>query len=181
MLAEVNKVYYRYGRYPMQCGYWTPDPRPQGVRAPYRGGCRGQKPHSPRHPTLQHQNTTVANLAYTFNSTTPHASVNYAPYAFNMGAPFSAPYQVPYGYQPNQQQVQLLHHGFNSFTHKQNSNAAQADPATVLIDQIQKLLSSHKKQAHQVNKVQASQPQPSAQWDLHTLSELPQSQGNQSE
>ena len=23
-LAEVNEVYHRYGRYPTQCGYWTP-------------------------------------------------------------------------------------------------------------------------------------------------------------
>ena len=24
MLAEVNKVYHKYGRYPTQLGYWTP-------------------------------------------------------------------------------------------------------------------------------------------------------------
>ena len=24
ILAEINEVYHRYGRYPTQCGYWTP-------------------------------------------------------------------------------------------------------------------------------------------------------------
>ena len=51
MLAEVNKVYHRYGRYPTQCGYWTPGPRPQGFRAPLRGGQGGQRPFNPRHHT----------------------------------------------------------------------------------------------------------------------------------
>ena len=36
MLAEVNEVYHRYERYPTQCGYWAPGPRPQGFRAPFR-------------------------------------------------------------------------------------------------------------------------------------------------
>ena len=38
MLAEVNKMYHKYGRYPTQHGYWTPGPRPQNFRAPFRGG-----------------------------------------------------------------------------------------------------------------------------------------------
>ena len=38
MLAEVNKVYHKYGRYPTHCGYWTPGPRPQNYRAPFRQG-----------------------------------------------------------------------------------------------------------------------------------------------
>ena len=28
MLAEVNEMYHRYGRYPTQRGYWAPGPRP---------------------------------------------------------------------------------------------------------------------------------------------------------
>ena len=28
ILAEVNEVYHKYGRYPTHCGYWTPGPRP---------------------------------------------------------------------------------------------------------------------------------------------------------
>ena len=38
ILAEVNEVYHKYGRYPTHCGYWTPGPRPQNSRAPCRGG-----------------------------------------------------------------------------------------------------------------------------------------------
>ena len=38
MLAEVNEVYHKYGRYPTQRGYWTPRLRPQNFRAPFRGG-----------------------------------------------------------------------------------------------------------------------------------------------
>ena len=38
MLAEVNEVYHKHGRYPTQCGYWIPRPRPQNFRTPFRGG-----------------------------------------------------------------------------------------------------------------------------------------------
>ena len=38
MLAEVNEVYHKYSRYPTHCRYWTPRPRPQNFRAPFRGG-----------------------------------------------------------------------------------------------------------------------------------------------
>ena len=38
MLTEVNKGYHKYGRYPTQRRYWTPRPRPQNLRAPFRGG-----------------------------------------------------------------------------------------------------------------------------------------------
>ena len=44
MLAEVNEVYHKYGRYPTQRGYWTPRPRPQNFRAPFRGGQGNQRP-----------------------------------------------------------------------------------------------------------------------------------------
>ena len=38
ILAEVNEVYHKYGRYPTHHGYWAPGPRPQNSRAPFRGG-----------------------------------------------------------------------------------------------------------------------------------------------
>ena len=38
ILAEVNEIYHKYGRYPTHCRYWTPGPRPQNFRAPFRGG-----------------------------------------------------------------------------------------------------------------------------------------------
>ena len=91
MLAEVNEVYHRYGRYPTQHGYWTPGPRPQGFRAPFSGGRGGQRPFNPRHHTQRQ--------AYMFKGTKPHTSINYTPGNFNMGAPFLTHHQVSYGYQ----------------------------------------------------------------------------------
>ena len=91
-----------------------------------------------------------------------------------MGALFSKPYQVPYGHQPNQQQIQSTQQRFNSLTHKKNNNTIQADSTATLIDQLQKTIEHHKKQAHQVNEVQAS-PQPSTQLDTHKAAELTQS------
>ena len=38
ILAEVNEVYHKYSRYPSHRGYWTPGPRLQNPRAPFRGG-----------------------------------------------------------------------------------------------------------------------------------------------
>ena len=52
MLAEVNEVYHMYGRYPTQCEYWAPGPRPHQFRAPFGGGQGGQRPFNPRHHTL---------------------------------------------------------------------------------------------------------------------------------
>ena len=37
ILVEVNEVYHKYSRYPTHHGYWTPGPRPQNFRAPFRG------------------------------------------------------------------------------------------------------------------------------------------------
>ena len=51
----------------------------------------------------------------------------------------------------------------------------QTDTA-VLVEQLQKLLSIHKRQTHQVNKVQVVTPQPSTTWDLKTTAELPPKQ-----
>ena len=89
------------------------------------------------------KNTTVANQAYTFNDTTPHASINYVPGTFSIGAPFSTHHQVPYGYQSNQQQTQLSQQRVNSFTKDQSNSVTQTD-TTVLLDQLQKLLNNHK-------------------------------------
>ena len=47
ILAEVNEVYHRYGRYPSHCGYWTPGPRSQNPRAPFRGGQGYHKSFTP--------------------------------------------------------------------------------------------------------------------------------------
>ena len=38
ILAEVNEIYHKYGRYPTHHTYWTPGPRSQNSRAPIRGG-----------------------------------------------------------------------------------------------------------------------------------------------
>ena len=47
ILAEVNEVYHKYGRYPTHCGYWTPGPRPQNSRTPFSGGQGYQKSFMP--------------------------------------------------------------------------------------------------------------------------------------
>ena len=89
MLAEVNEVYHKYGRYPSHRGYWNTGPRSQNPRASFRGGQVYHKPFTPRYSNPRHQNTMVANQAYTFNGTTPNANVSYTPGTFNMGAPFN--------------------------------------------------------------------------------------------
>ena len=38
ILAEVNEVYLKYSKYPSHHGYWTPGPRSQNPRAPFRIG-----------------------------------------------------------------------------------------------------------------------------------------------
>ena len=47
ILAKVNEVYHKYGRYPTHHGYWTPGPRPQNSRAQFRGGRGYQKSFMP--------------------------------------------------------------------------------------------------------------------------------------
>ena len=51
ILAEVNEVYHKYDRYPSHRGYWTPGPRSQNPRTPFRGG-QATTSHS-------HQDTTI--------------------------------------------------------------------------------------------------------------------------
>ena len=115
ILTEVNEVYHKYGRYPSHRGYWNAGPRSQNPRAPFRGGRGYHKSFTPRYNNPRHQNTMVANQAYTFNGTTPNANVSYTPGTFNMGAPFNM-YQVPYNQQQSQSYAQNQQHHNNSFT-----------------------------------------------------------------
>ena len=180
MLVEVNEVYHKYGRYPTHCGYWTPRPRLQNFRAPFGGGRGNQRSFTPRYNNSKHQNTTVANQAYTFNGTTPNASISYTPGTFNMGAPFSTYQQVPYNQQQNPPFTQNQQYCNNSFTDKQNNQTSQSDTAT-LIEKLQQLLLAHKNPAHQVNEVQVMTPQPGTMWDLKAATELSTTQEDQSE
>ena len=180
MLADVNEVYHKYGRYPTQHGYWTPRPRPQNFRAPFRGGQGNQRPFTPQYNNPRHLNTTLANQVYTFNGTTLHASVSYTPGTFNMGAPFSTYQPVPYNHQQNQQYTQNQQYHNNLFTEKQNNTTPQSD-ATALIEKLQQLILMHKNPAHQVNEVQVVTPKPSTAWDLQATVELPSIQEDQSE
>ena len=144
MLGEVNEVYHKNGRYPTQHGYWTPRPRPQNIRAPFRGGWGNQRPFTPRYNNPRHLNTTVANQAYTFNGTTPHASVSYTPGIFNKEALFSIYQPVPYNHQQNQPYTQNQQYHNNSFVEKQNNATPQLD-ATTLIEKLQQLILMHTK------------------------------------
>ena len=125
-------------------------------------------------------NTTVANQAYTFNGTTLHASVNYAPGTFNMGTPFSTFQPVPYNHQQNQLYTQNQQYHNNSFAEKQNNVTPQLD-ATALLKKLRKLILMHKNPAHHVNEVQVVTPKPSTTWDLKAAAELPATQEDQSE
>ena len=57
ILAEVNKVYHKYGRYPSHRWYWNTGPRSQNPRAPFRGGRGYHKSFTPRYNNPSHQNT----------------------------------------------------------------------------------------------------------------------------
>ena len=177
ILVEVNEVYPKYGRYPSHCRYWTPGPRSQNPRAPFRGGRGYHKLFTPRYNNPRHQNTTVANQAYTSNGTTPNTNVSYAPGTFNMGTPINT-YQVPYNQQQNQSYTQNQQYHSNLFA-KQSSKTPQQD-ATAIIEQLQQLLLPQKNSAHQVNKVKATTPQPGTTWDLKAVAELPTAQKDQS-
>ena len=115
-----------------------------------------------------------------YNSTTPHASVSYAPGTFNMGAPFSTYQPVLYNHQQNQLYTQNQQYHNNSFAEKQNNATPQSD-ATALIEKLQQLILMHKNQANQVNEVQVATPKPSTTWDLKAATELPSTQEDQSE
>ena len=145
ILAEVNEVYHKYSRYPSHRGYWNTGPRSQNPRAPFRGGRGYHKSFTPRYNNPRHQNTTVANQAYTFNGTTPNTNMSYTPGTFNMGAPFNM-YQVPHNKQQNQNYSQNQQYHNNSFA-KQNSKTPQQD-ATAIIEQLRQLLLPQKNSVH---------------------------------
>ena len=174
ILAEVNEVYQKYGRYPTPRGHWAPGPRPQGFRTPFRGGKGNQRAFTPRYNNPRYQNTTVANQAYTFNETTPNAGVSYTPGTFNIGAPFST-YQVPYNQQQNQTYTQNQQYQNNSFVDKQNNQTPQPD-AIVLLEKLQQLSVAHKNPVYQVNEVKVVTPQPGTMWNLKAAAELPTAQ-----
>ena len=178
ILAEVNEVYHKYRRYPTHRRYWAPEPKPQNSRAPFRGGRGYQKSFTPRYNNPRHQNTTVANQAYTFNGTTLNTSVNYASGTFNMGAPFNT-YQVPYNQKQNQMYTQNQQHHNNSFT--EQSNKTPQPDATAIMEQLKWLLLAHKNPVYQVNEVKVMTPQLGTTWDLNAAAELPTAQEDQSE
>ena len=127
ILAEVNKVYHKYRR------YWNTGPRSQNPRAPFRGGRGYHKSFTPRYNNPRHQNTAVANQAYTFNGTTPNANMGYAPGTFKMGAPFNTS-QVPYNQQQYLSYTQNQQYPNNSFA-EQSSKTQQQD-ATAIKEQL---------------------------------------------
>ena len=126
----------------MDTGYPDPDHKTSELHS---GEVEETRDHSPppRYNNPRHLNTTVANQAFTFNGTTPHASVSYTPGTFNMRAPFSTQQQVPYKYQPNQLHTQNQQYRNNSFVKKQNNTTSQSD-ATALVEKLQKLILTHK-------------------------------------
>ena len=178
MLAEVNKVYHKYGRYQSHCRYWNSGPRPQNPRAPFRGGRGYHKSFTPRYNNPRYQNTMVANQAYTFNGTTPNANMGYTPETFNMGALFNM-YQVPYNQQQNPSYMQNQQYHNNSSA-KQSSKTQQQDTKAI-IEQLRQLLLPQKNPAHKVNEVRAMTPQLGTTWDLKAAAELPTAQEEQSE
>ena len=188
--AEVNKVFQNYGRH-----YTNSQPRHQGTNG-YRfqnntfnqnrnGRFMSNHFSNSRQFTPRHQSTTVANQAYTFNSTTMHPSVSYAPGMLNMG-----PMHQQWGYQNQDNQYQPYHNqygnklqtpAFNSFA--QSSTQANpkntTDNTSAILEQMRKLLSNLKAQSHQVQEMQA---QTTAEtWDLGQATKLPQVNADNSE
>ena len=181
--AEVNEVFQRYGRH-----YTNNQPHHQGTNG-YRfqhnrfnenrnGRFTGNRFSNPWQFTPRHQSTTVANQAYTFNDSTTHPNVSYAPGMLNMG-----PIHQQSGYQSQDNQYQPYH---NQYSNKQQTpafnsfaqNSTQANPknttnnTSTILEQMSKLLSSLKAQSHQVQEIQA---QTTAEaWDLGQATELPQ-------
>ena len=171
--AEVNEVFQRYGRH-----YNNFQPRHQGsngYRPQYNGfnQNRNVRFSSNRFNTPRHQSTTVANQVYTFNGTTTHPSISYAPGTLNMG-----PMHQQWGYQNQPYHSQYCNKqqmpAFNSFaqSNMQTSTKSTPDNAGTIIEQMAKFLSSLKAQTHQVQEIQAQTT--SEMWDLSQATELPQ-------
>ena len=179
--AEVNEVFQRYGRHYNQ-------PRHQGTNGyRFQHNRFNQNRNSrfmsnlfsnPQQFTPRHQSTTVANQAYTFNRTTAHPNVSYAPGMLNMG-----PMHQQWGYQNQDNQYQPYH---NQYSNKQQSlafnsfaqSSTQANPknttdnTSTILEQMTKLLSSLKAQSHQVQEIQAQTT--TEAWDLGQAAKLPQ-------
>ena len=107
--AEVNEVFQRYGRHytnNQPCHQGTSEYRFQHNRFNQNRNGRFTNNHfsNARQFTPRHQSTTVANQAYTFNSTTAHPNVSYAPGTLNMG-----PMHQQWGYQNQDSQYQPYH------------------------------------------------------------------------
>ena len=178
--AEVNEVFQRYGRHYNNyqlCHQGSNGYRPQYNRFNQN---RNGKFSSNRFNTPRHQSTMVANQAYTFNGTTTHPNVSYAPGTLNMG-----PMHQQWGYQnqpyhsqySNKQQTPA----FNSFAQSNTQTGTKSTPdnAGTIIEQMAKLLSSLKAQMHQVHEIQAQST--SEMWDLSQAAELPQTTTDSSE
>ena len=181
--AEVNEVFQRYGRH-----YTNNQPRHQGTNG-YRfqhnrfnqnrnGRFTNNHFSNPRQFTPRHQSTTVANQAYTFNGTTAHPNISYAPGMLNMGLMHQ---QWGYQNQDNQYQPYCNQYGnkqqtpaFNSFaqSNTQTSTKNTTNNTSTILDQMTKLLSSLKAQTHQVQEIQAQTT--TEMWDLGQAAELPQ-------
>ena len=181
--ADINEVYQRHGRqyqYNQHRFQNNPGYQFQGNRPHYNRSNKFSGSHfnNPQQFTPRHQSTTVANQAYTFNGTTAHPSVNYAPGMLNTGPTHQHwGYQAPSNqYQPypnqfaNRQQTPT----FNSFTHNnsQAPNKNTPDGTNMIIEQMTKLLNSFKTTPHQVQEVTAQAT--AGAWDLGQASELPQ-------
>ena len=171
--AEVNEVFQRYSRHYnnyQPCHHGSNGYRPQYNR--FNPNRNGRFP-SNRFNTPRHQSTTVANQAYTFNGTTTHPNISYAPGTLNMG-----PMHQQWGYQNqpyhNQYSNKQKTPAFNSFAQNnaQTGTKNTPDNTGTIIEQMAKLLSSLKAQTHQVQEIQAQTT--SETWDLSQATELPQ-------
>ena len=175
MLAEVNEMYHKYGRYPT---LWILDTQTQTTELQSSIQGRSRKPetiHSLVQPQAPEHHSSKSSLHIQWYHTTCQCKWC----IFNMGAPFSTHQQVPYNYQPNQLHTPNQQYHNNSFAEKQNSATSQSD-ATALVEKLQQLILMHKNQDHQVNEVQMATPKPSSTWDLKAAAELPLTQEDQS-
>ena len=182
IIMEVNKVYQRHSRQPppyyQACAYGN---RPQNQQGRY--GCQNNNWFlGPRHSALRHQNTMVANQAYTFNGTSPHPNVTYAPGTFNMG-PLHQNWGPQFPMNMNQHQNYnfpqgILHPNqkFKSFTQNdmnQLQKLGAGKNTDFIIEELTKLLNNYKTTTHHIQEVQTATPSCGIR-DLNQMAELPQ-------
>ena len=188
--AKVNEVFQKYGRH-----YTNSKPWYQGTNG-YRfqnnrfnqnrnGRFMSNCFSNPWQFTPRHQSTTVANQAYTFNGTTVHPSISYAPGTLNMGS-----MHQQWGYQSQDNQYQPYHNQYGNKQQKPTFNSfaqssTQANPknttdnTSAILEQMTKLLSNLKAQSHQVQQMQAQTT--TEAWDLGQAAKLPQVTADSSE